>query len=57
MDVAVQTDRLCLLALRAGREEVCPGSECPLWEDGSCSLERMRADGELDDDQWRYADE
>ena len=47
MDVAEQTEHLCLLALRAGREEICPGGECPLWEEGGCALERLSADGEL----------
>lgn len=52
IDVAAQTKRLCLLALRAGREEVCPGEECPLWENGGCALERLSANGELDVDEW-----
>jgi hypothetical protein len=52
MDVAAQTTGLCVLALRAGREEVCPGAECPLWEDGGCALERLTADGELYGDEW-----
>jgi hypothetical protein len=52
MDVAAQTERLCVLALRAEREEPCPGEECPLWEDESCALERMAADGELYLDAW-----
>jgi hypothetical protein len=57
MDVAAQTERPCVLALRAGREEVCPGSECPLWEEGGCALERMGADGELVDDPWLVDDD
>lgn len=52
MDVAEQTERLCALALRAGREDPCPGEECPLWEHGACVLERMTADGELFVDSW-----
>jgi hypothetical protein len=52
MDVREQTARLCALALRADREEVCPGAECPLWEDGDCALERMTADGESGVDSW-----
>lgn len=47
MDVAEQTERLCVLALRAGREEPCSGEECPLWEHGSCGLERLTEDDEL----------
>jgi hypothetical protein len=47
MHLAEQTQPLCALTLRADREEVCPGEECPLWEDGGCALERMTADGEL----------
>jgi hypothetical protein len=52
MDVAAQTDRPCLLALRAGREEACSRADCPLWEDGGCALERLVAEGELDVDEW-----
>jgi hypothetical protein len=52
MDVAEQSQLLCLLALRAGRREVCPGEECPLWEEGGCALERLSADGELYVDEW-----
>jgi hypothetical protein len=52
MDVSEQTKRPCALALRAGREEVCPGEVCPLWEQGSCTLERMSADNELFVDGW-----
>jgi hypothetical protein len=52
MEVAEQTRRLCALALRAGRDEPCPGAECPLWENGECALERMSADGELYIDGW-----
>jgi hypothetical protein len=51
MDVA-ETKRLCALALRAGREEVCPGEDCPLWEDGGCALELLTRDGELYADEW-----
>jgi hypothetical protein len=36
--------RLCELAARAGRREVCPEDECPLWEDGECSLQRLLAE-------------
>jgi hypothetical protein len=51
MDVAAQDTPLCALALRAGRAEVCPGADCPLWEDDGCALERLSADGELYDDE------
>jgi hypothetical protein len=37
-------ERLCELAARAGRREVCPAGECPLWENGACSLERLLSD-------------
>jgi hypothetical protein len=57
MDVAEQSERLCVLALRAGRRDLCPGDACPLWEDGGCALERMSADGELVDNAWRYDDD
>lgn len=52
MDVADQTGALCVLALRAGREETCAGEVCPLWEQGACALERMTADPELFVDRW-----
>jgi len=41
-------ERICELAARAGRREVCPEEECPLWEGGACSLEHLLAEGELD---------
>ena len=47
VDVAEQPHKLCLLALQAGRREVCPGRECPLWEEGGCAVERMIAEGDL----------
>jgi hypothetical protein len=50
MDVPAQTERPCLLALRAGREEPCAGEECPLWEHGACTLEKLAADGEPEED-------
>jgi hypothetical protein len=50
MNVAKHADKLCLLALQAGRHEVCPGEECPLWETGGCAVERMIAEGDLFDD-------
>ena len=52
MDVSEQTSSLCALALRADREEVCPGAECPLWENGGCALERLAAEDELYVDAW-----
>jgi hypothetical protein len=52
MDVAEQTERICALALRAGRRELCTGEECPLWESGDCALERLSAAGELYVDGW-----
>lgn len=46
---APATERLCELAARAGRVEVCT-EECPLWEDERCSLEAiLEPDG--DDDE------
>jgi hypothetical protein len=50
MDVSGQTERLCLLAMLAGREELCASEECPLWENGSCVLENLPPDGEPDAD-------
>ena len=41
-------ERLCDLAASAGRREVCPEEECPLWEGGGCSLEHLLAEGDLD---------
>jgi hypothetical protein len=52
MDVVAQDRSLCALALRAGRKELCPGEECPLWEDDGCALERLSADDELYGDEW-----
>jgi hypothetical protein len=52
MDVVAQDRSLCALALRAGRKELCPAEECPLWEDDGCALERLSADGELYGDEW-----
>jgi hypothetical protein len=52
MDVVDPAGRLCALALLAGREEVCPGEACPLWENGGCALERLTAEGELYVDAW-----
>jgi hypothetical protein len=44
--VMTQTDegveqRLCELAARAGRTEICSEDDCPLWEHGECSLQRL----------------
>ena len=47
MDVAVANESLCVLALRAGRYESCPGGDCPLWEHGRCLVEQLGADEEL----------
>jgi hypothetical protein len=52
MEVAEQTEHLCQLALQAGRRDVCPGEQCPLWEDGGCAVERLIAEGELYEDKW-----
>jgi len=49
--------KVCLLALQAGRREVCPGEECPLWEDGGCAVERMIEEGELYNDSGLEDDE
>jgi hypothetical protein len=51
MHVAVGSESPCVLALRASRHEVCPGTDCPLWEHGRCTIEQLSPDGEL------YADE
>jgi hypothetical protein len=51
-----EADHLCLLALQAGRREVCPGGECPLWEDGECAVERLIAEAELCNDEWPEGD-
>ena len=42
--------RLCALQYRAGRIEVCPGADCPFWEEGGaaipghCVFERLNLD-------------
>ena len=51
----VPTDRMCLLAARAGRAEVCT-EDCPLWEHGRCQLEAI-LDPSADLDQEQEADE
>jgi hypothetical protein len=44
-EMGAQTvERLCELARRAGKREVCPDEECPLWEAGACSLESLLAE-------------
>jgi hypothetical protein len=44
-EVGFQTvERLCELAAQAGRREVCSQEGCPLWEDGTCSLESLLAE-------------
>lgn len=48
MNAAAQTVRLCRLALLGGREEAC-AEDCPLWENGACSLDQLTDDGELHD--------
>jgi hypothetical protein len=57
MQVAVASESPCLLALRAGRHEACPGADCPLWERGRCTLEQLGADGELYADGWTDEEE
>jgi hypothetical protein len=52
MQVAVANESPCVLALRAGRHEACPGADCPLWEHGRCLLEQLGADEELYADVW-----
>ena len=39
-ETTVPTERLCLLAARAGRREVCT-EDCPLFEHGQCQLEAV----------------
>jgi hypothetical protein len=46
-----QTVELCELAGRAGRREICAEDECPLWEGGACSLERL-----LDAESFGFSD-
>ena len=50
-------ERMCLLAARAGRVEVCT-EDCPLWEHGACQLEAVLDPAEdLDLDEDSVADE
>lgn len=51
-ETGAQTVTFCELARRAGRREICGEDECPLWEDGACSLERL-----LDDERPDATDE
>jgi hypothetical protein len=48
---AQTVEQACELAARAGRFEACPGAECPLWENGGCSLERLLAEEDVPIDQ------
>ena len=43
--------KTCALAALAGREEVCTPDECPLWENGTCSLEPLLDSGRSDLDE------
>ena len=52
MDVVEKSAPLCALALRADRRELCPGAECPLWEDDHCALERLTVEDVLYVDAW-----
>ena len=45
------TERMCTLAARAGRVERCT-EECPLFEDGECSLEALLEPAPTDEDAW-----
>lgn len=41
------TPKLCSLRAEVGERELCPGPECPFWEDGGaivepgCAIERL----------------
>jgi hypothetical protein len=50
-EATLLTERMCTLAARAGRVERCT-EECPLFEDGECSLEAMLAPAATDDNAW-----
>ena len=45
------TERMCTLAARAGRVERCT-EECPLFENGECSLEAMLEPAATDEIAW-----
>jgi hypothetical protein len=50
--------RACELAALAGRAEACTPGDCPLWENGACSLELiLHGDGKEDDAPPYAADE
>ncbi|HET9324085.1 MAG TPA: hypothetical protein VFO03_09415 [Gaiellaceae bacterium] len=52
MTASAPPERMCLLAARAGRVEVCT-EDCPLWEHGACQLEAVldpAADVDLDEE-------
>jgi hypothetical protein len=42
------TPKVCSLRAAVGERELCPGAECPFWEDGagrataSCTIERLQ---------------
>ena len=45
------TERMCTLAARAGRVERCT-EECPLFENGECSLEALLEPAPTDENAW-----
>jgi hypothetical protein len=45
------TERMCTLAARAGRVERCT-EECPLFENGECSLEALLEPASTDENAW-----
>jgi hypothetical protein len=50
-DATPLTERMCTLAARAGRVERCT-EECPLYEDGECSLEALLEPASTDENAW-----
>ena len=50
-EVPSPATRTCALAALAGRVEVCAPDECPLWENGACSLEPLLDTGREDLDE------
>jgi hypothetical protein len=47
----------CELAALAGRAEECTPAECPLWENGACSLEPILHGDSREDEAPHTADE
>ena len=46
--------RECLLQRALGGYERCPGTDCPLFEDGACGLHDLRTDTDTNPELARF---